>query len=75
MNDKRANFVRLAEARVSRAMQSIRVVGNLANRSNYDFRDEDVRRIVEALKGEIAALEARFKKSDTKDRPTFKLQQ
>lgn len=73
MSQKRENFVRLAEARVSKAMQAIRVVGNLANRSNYEYSDDDVRRIVEALKGEIDALQGRFKKSDTRDRPSFKL--
>lgn len=73
MTPKREKFVRLAEARVSRAMQAVRVVGNLGNKGNYDYSDEDVRKIVKALTAEIDAMAARFKNSDTKARPEFKL--
>lgn len=73
MTQKRDRFVRLAEARVSRTLQSIRVIGNLANRGNYEYSDEDVRKILKALTAEIDAMVARFKNSDTKARPEFKL--
>jgi hypothetical protein len=71
--EKRENFVRLAEARVSRAMQAIRLIGNLTNRSAYEYSDEDVRKIVKALNSEIEAMQARFRSSDSKARPEFKL--
>lgn len=71
--EKRENFVRLAEARVSRAMQAIRLIGNLTNRSAYEYSDEDVRKIVKALNSEIEAIQARFRSSDSKARPEFKL--
>ena len=53
MEHKREKFVSLAESRVSKAMHAIRLVGNLANRSNYEFSDEDVRKILAALQAEI----------------------
>ena len=34
VSEKRDNFIRLAEGRVTRAIDSIRVIGNLSNRSN-----------------------------------------
>jgi energy-converting hydrogenase A subunit M len=71
--ERREKFIRLAEARVSRAMQAIRVVGNLSNRSNYDFSDDDVKKISRALNVEIEAMQARFKRADSKARPEFKL--
>jgi len=71
--EKREKFVRLAENRVSKAMQAIRVVGNLSNRSNYEFSDEDVKKISRALSAEIDAMQARFKNTDSKSRPEFKL--
>jgi uncharacterized protein YceH (UPF0502 family) len=74
MKQRRERFVRLAEARVSKAMKSIRVVGNLSNRSNYEYSDTDVKKIVKALQSELFALEARFQQSDKKSRPEFKLQ-
>jgi anti-sigma-K factor RskA len=55
-------------------MKAIRVVGNLSNRSNYEYSDADVRRIVKALQSELSALEARFQQSDKKSQPEFKLQ-
>jgi uncharacterized protein YceH (UPF0502 family) len=74
MKQRRERFIRLAEARVSKAMKAIRVVGNLSNRSNYEYSDADVRRIVKALQSELSALEARFQQSDKKSQPEFKLQ-
>lgn len=71
--EKREKFVRLAETRVSKAMQAIRVVGNLSNRSNYEFSDEDIKKISRALNAEIEAMQARFKNADSKARPEFKL--
>ena len=56
----RQNFVRLAEARVSKALKHIQLIGNLANRSNYDFTDEDVAKIFKALNDEINACRRRF---------------
>lgn len=73
MSSKREKFVDLAEARVSRAMQAIRVVGNLSNRNNYEYTDDDVRKIVKALSAEIDAMQARFRSTDSKARPEFKL--
>ena len=70
---KREKFVDLAEARVSRAMQAIRVIGNLSNRSTYEYSDEDVRKIVKALSAELESMQARFRAPESKARPEFKL--
>lgn len=71
--DKRQKFVSLAEARTAKAMQSIRLIGNLANKSNYEFTDVDVQRITRVLEQEIKDLRARFQSSGTRARPEFKL--
>ena len=70
---KREKFVELAEARVSRALQAIKVIGNLSNRSTYDYSDEDVRKIVKALSAELETMHARFRAPESKARPEFKL--
>lgn len=54
-------------------MQSIRLIGNLANRSNYEFTETDVQRIAKALEHEIRDLKNRFQTSSTRSRPNFKL--
>lgn len=60
MRDKRQKFVQLAEARVTRAMKDIRLIGNLSNRSAYTYSEEDVRRIFKALQREIESAKAKF---------------
>jgi hypothetical protein len=58
--EKRQKFVELAEARVNRAIKDIRLIGNLSNRSAYDFTEDDVRKIFRALQKEIDTAKARF---------------
>ena len=72
MSTKRDNFIRLAEGRVTRAIDSIRVIGNLSNRSNYDYKEEDSKRIIDALQSEINALKLQFKPKPSSDKG-FKL--
>lgn len=47
--DDRTKFVKLATARVSKALKDIQLIGNLSNRSNYDYTDDDVAKIFKAL--------------------------
>jgi hypothetical protein len=70
---RREKFVSLAEARVSRAMHTIRLVGNLANKSNYEYNDEDIRKILNALQAELVDLKQRFNSQSSRSRPLFKL--
>ena len=73
--DKRKKFVELAEARVNRAIKDIRLIGNLANRSAYEYSEEDVRKVFRALSREIDAAKSRFT-GDTGGRDSdFKLEE
>jgi hypothetical protein len=70
--EKRENFVRLAEGRTQIALDAIRKLGNLSNRRAYDFNDADVRKITKALREAVSDLERKFgAPNDTSD--TFKL--
>lgn len=62
MRNKREKFVELAEARVSRALKDMQLVGNLSNRSAYEFTDADVRKIFAALQKGLESAKARFNK-------------
>lgn len=65
-DDDRAKFVKLASSRVTKALKDIKLIANLANRSNYDYTDEDVAKIFKALNEEIAACRKRFELSNKK---------
>lgn len=75
MNDtnSRKKFVELAEKRVTRTIKDIRLIGNLSNRSNYSYTDEDVRKIYRTLKTELDNLKSRFDAKGEPDQPVFKL--
>jgi len=71
--EKRSRFVRLAENRVARAINAIRLIGNLSNKSNYSYTEADVRAIIAALQSEINNLKGQFNKRDSKSRDQFRL--
>lgn len=71
--DRRERFVSLAEARMGKALQSIRLIGNLSNKSNYEYSERDVQKIIRALNAEVDEVRRRFKSDDQGNRPTFKI--
>lgn len=60
MRDKRAKFLELARARVTRATETIRLIGNLANPSNYTYSADEAQKIVASLDQELKLLRAKF---------------
>jgi hypothetical protein len=60
---KKEKFVRLAEKRTQRAIDAIRLLGNLSNRSNYEFSDSDVKKIFGALDDELKLARDKFRQS------------
>ena len=71
--EDREKFVRLANRRVNAAIKAIHLVGNLSNRSNYDFEDEDVDKIFAAMSRELKDCRERFKADGTGTKPFFEL--
>ena len=65
--EDRGKFVKLAQSRVSKAIKDIQLIGNLSNRSNYDYTDEDITKIFRALNEEIGACKKRFELSKKKN--------
>jgi hypothetical protein len=56
VNKKRQKFVELAESRTSNAIRTIRLIGNLGNRSSYEFGEMDIKKIIVALTTDIEAI-------------------
>ncbi|MCA0910072.1 hypothetical protein [Qipengyuania gaetbuli] len=73
MRDKRAKFVELANKRVNKAIAQLRLVGNLSNKSAYEFTEDDARKIVKALQKEVDALKAKFSNDASSDGNEFQL--
>lgn len=69
----REKFKRLAEQRVTKVLKQIKLVGNLSNRSNYVYDDQDVRKIQRAIKNALDEMKARFDSKGTASDEQFKL--
>ena len=74
MSKKHDNFVRLAESRVDKALEALRVIGNLTNRSYYEFTQEEAKEIIAALQSAVGDLKVQFAKADATESRGFKLQ-
>ncbi|MCC5610767.1 hypothetical protein LC612_29480 [Nostoc sp. CHAB 5834] len=60
MRDKRGKFVELANQRVNRAIEQIRLVGNLSNRSAYEYTEDDAKKIIKALERACASTKSKL---------------
>lgn len=61
MNSKYQKFKNLAEKRVNNTIKNIQLIGNLANTSNYEYTEEDVKKIFKTIKDEIYVSESKFR--------------
>ena len=61
--NKRGNFLKYANKRLSNCVLSLKRLGNLANRSYYEYKDSDQKIIFKILKNEIDELRRKFEQS------------
>lgn len=70
----REKFIRLANKRVTNALKTINLIGNLSNKTNYAYTDKDVTKMFRALNEEISKAKLRFETAaDNKEAKEFKL--
>ena len=73
MTERESKFKKLAEKRVNKAIKQLRLVGNLSNRSNYTYNDEQAKKIINVLTTEFSNLKSRFKINTIKKNQDFKI--
>lgn len=73
MRDKDQKFVEIAEKRVNRLLEDIRLVGNLSNRNNYSYESDDVAKIFNAIETELKNAKKRFDIALASSERSFKL--
>ena len=71
--DKSAKFVELANKRVNRAIKNIKLVSNLSNKQNYEYTEEQAKKIIKALQHEVDQLKQSFMSSDEYKQNVFRL--
>ena len=74
MNDEsnRERFVRLAEARTQKIIDTIKLLGNCSNRYVYEYTEKDVEKIFSTIEAELKTAKAKFTAGGNKE-TRFKL--
>ena len=64
---KRERFVRIAENRTNKILDTLRLLANCSNKSNYEYNDEDIKQIFSAIDKEVKATKNAFLGIDYKE--------
>ena len=64
---KHDKFVRIVEARTNKAAEMIRLIGNCASKSSYDYSEREVKMIFDYLEKEIKNARNKFNGSDSEE--------
>ncbi len=65
---KEERFKRIAGRRVQEILNKLRLLGNCANRANYSYTDEQVRKIINTIEEEWKKVKSEFNKGKSKNR-------
>jgi len=57
---KNAAFKRLAGNRTNNLIRNIRLLGNLSNKNNYSYTEEDFKRIFSSVEDEFRLAKSKF---------------
>lgn len=72
-NKKAGNFVRLAEARTNKIIDMVLLLGNLSNKTNYSYTDEQVKAIFDSIQQALDETKQKFLEEPTQKRKKFRL--
>jgi hypothetical protein len=61
---KKENFRRIAENRTNKIIEKISLLGNLSNSSFYEYSDEQINSIFDAIQEELDKQRAKFSKKN-----------
>lgn len=73
MENKKNNFKRIAENRVNKIIDMIGLLGNLSNSSFYEYTDEQVEAIFNAIENELEKQKQKFVKKKDGRKKKFEL--
>ncbi|WP_295292720.1 hypothetical protein, partial [Veillonella sp.] len=59
--------VRLAEARTNKIIEMLRLLGNCSSKANYEYTDDDIRKIFSTIDKEVKNTKNRFFGIDGKE--------
>jgi len=69
-NTKRETFRRLLDSRLPKAHKSIKLLGNLSRKGQYEYTHLEAQELIKGLKNEVMTLATKFKVTTTTPEPT-----
>jgi hypothetical protein len=73
LRNKRERFEELAELRVNKALNFMRLIENLGNRKNYDYEEAQANQIISALEDGLRAVKHAFRNEQESQKSAFRL--
>ena len=73
MNIKSKKFIELANKRVNKTIKDIQLIGNLANKQNYEYTEQQAKKIVKALQQELDDVKQNFASAKVANKKIFLL--
>jgi light-regulated signal transduction histidine kinase (bacteriophytochrome) len=68
---KKDRFKRVASRRVDSILKGIRSLSKCSNTNNYEYNEEDLNKMLKAIREELKIMETIYKKNLTKNTDTF----
>jgi len=60
METRKQRFKRLGNKRVNNVLNQLRILGNLSNKSYYDYNDSDVNKVFKAVEHQLKITKGKF---------------
>lgn len=73
MENKKENFKRIAENRTNKIIDLISSLGNLSNSSYYEYTDEQIKSIFDAIQKELNKQKKKFEQKEHSKNKRFRL--
>lgn len=65
--DKHERFKKLAEQRTNKILKTLNLLGNCANKGNYAYTDEEVKKIFSAIEKELRLTKNKFQEEQQEE--------
>lgn len=69
---KRDRFIRIAERRVNKIIDNLDLLGKCSNRRNYEYREEEVRKIFREIEHKVREIKLQFQ-GESRSKGRFRL--
>ena len=74
LSRNRLKFIRLAEKRINKVAKQLQLIGNLSNKTNYAYSDEEVEKMFDYVDSCVQSARERFRSTDSGPKTMFTLE-